>query len=62
MIPPPVTPPSTPTFTETEIRVAADEHHVHYDTIVKALAGLPVRGSAGVRASAAVAALRGKVA
>jgi hypothetical protein len=46
-------------FTDADIERVAREEVVHPRTLVRALAGLPVRGLAGDRALRAVAKLRG---
>jgi hypothetical protein len=46
--------------TDEEIRAAAEAMQVDARSVVRALAGLPVRGKAGERAESAAAAIRGK--
>ena len=53
-------PAPSPRFTDAEIRSAAEAACIHPATLMKCLAGLDVRGSAGVRARAAAAKLRGR--
>lgn len=46
-----------PSFSDDDLRREADKQGVRPETVLRALAGLPVRGRAGARAARAVAAL-----